>query len=278
MSSYQKTNAFLQENTFDGLLYRIRSVAPTTMQAGVCGGGTYTPTKLPTQSIFQLYSFQGDGDTFLVEYVLSLMKAWAAVECNPYIRIQNTGVSILFEGFFDPPYDTPTIPATRGMMNVSLAASETTGISLRDIHSLKTHSGVDSRPMMAQLGAMFFIRTSHIQIAFRFLGPDNKDRVKQLVKLSGESFIRDHDLYRRRRRLQDSEEELSLALREMGNNQQPPSAPSKLTEYLRSLRRRLGVLCQQTWLVPVGGLLIGGIFWGAVSYGYVPAIKPTPPV
>ncbi|QOD40239.1 nuclear egress membrane protein [Macropodid alphaherpesvirus 2] len=277
ISSYHRVNAFLYEKTFNSLMVRIRSILPP-MLANEFTGGRYTSSKLPSQSIFKVYSFHGDGDTFPVEYVLGLMKAWAPVECDPYLRIQNTGVSILFEGFFNIPYDSPTVSVTRGTMNVSLAASETTGLSLQDIHSLKGHAGVDPGPLMAHLGATYFVRARNVQIAFRFLGPEDKDRVKQIVKQANNTWLRDRNAPRRSQDAPASEDELDETLRDIGDDQPQSPPPSKLRGCFQTIRRKFEMLFPPTWVVPVGGLLIGGIFWGVVAYWPVPIIKSPPPV
>ncbi|QOD40168.1 nuclear egress membrane protein [Macropodid alphaherpesvirus 4] len=275
ISSYHRANALLYEKTFDCLKVRIHSILPPSMLTSEFTGRCNS-SKLPSHSIFKVYSFHGDGDTFPVEYVLELMRTWAAVECDPYIRIQNTGVSILFEGFFNMPYDSPTVPVTRGTMNVSLAASETTGLSLQDIHSLKCHAGVDPRPLMAQLGATYFVRARNVQIAFRFLGPEDKDRVKQIVKQANNTLLRDRNAPRRHQGSPASEDELGETLREISDNQPQSSIPSKLMGCFQTIKSKFEMLFPPTWAVPVGGLLIGGIFWGAVAYGHVPIIKPPP--
>ena len=68
------------------------------------------PERPPTRCVFQVHGQDGSNDTFPLEYVLRLMRSWAHVPCDPYVRVQNTGVSVLFQGFFFRPAASSLLP------------------------------------------------------------------------------------------------------------------------------------------------------------------------
>ncbi|RXF51776.1 hypothetical protein EG861_14385, partial [Enterococcus faecalis] len=123
----------------------------------------------------------GSNDTFPLEYVLRLMRSWAHVPCDPYVRVQNTGVSVLFQGFFFRPADAPLAAITAEHNNVILASTHSTGMSLSALDDIKRAGGVDMRPLRAMMSVSCFVRMPRVQLSFRFMGPDDASQMQRLL-------------------------------------------------------------------------------------------------
>lgn len=181
-----------------GLIARIKLIV-----RGDLTTGNYDPVLaesfsgcIPTRSAFQFSGADGVESAFPVEYVMRMMNDWAKGECNPYIKIQNTGVSVLIEGFFDPPINATKAPLCTDKVNVLLNTTESTGIVLSDINRIKQSIGVDCRPFQACLIVNCFVRLPIVQLAFRFVGPSDPGRTTKLL----DSAIAAYDAKIRQRR------------------------------------------------------------------------------
>ncbi|APT68435.1 UL34 protein [Suid alphaherpesvirus 1] len=139
------------------------------------------PERPPTRCVFQVHGQDGSNDTFPLEYVLRLMRSWAHVPCDPYVRVQNTGVSVLFQGFFFRPADAPLAAITAEHNNVILASTHSTGMSLSALDDIKRAGGVDMRPLRAMMSVSCFVRMPRVQLSFRFMGPDDASQMQRLL-------------------------------------------------------------------------------------------------
>lgn len=109
------------------------------------------------------------------------MRSWAHVPCDPYVRVQNTGVSVLFQGFFFRPADAPLAAITAEHNNVILASTHSTGMSLSALDDIKRAGGVDTRPLRAMMSVSCFVRMPRVQLSFRFMGPDDASQTQRLL-------------------------------------------------------------------------------------------------
>ncbi|ARS01746.1 nuclear egress membrane protein [Macacine alphaherpesvirus 1] len=190
----RKPYADRRADSFEGLVQRIRLVVPATLRGGECEAGPYLPSNPPLRCAFQFNGQNGSDDSFPIEYVLRLMRDWADVPCNPYLRVQNTGVSVLFQGFFSRPHGAPGGAITADQNNVILQSTEATGLALGDLDEIKARAGLDPRPMMASMWIHCFVRMPRVQLAFRFMGPEDAGRTRRILCRAAE-----HALARRRR-------------------------------------------------------------------------------
>ncbi|AHG54698.1 UL34 [Human alphaherpesvirus 2] len=187
-------------DAFEGLVQRIRLIVPTTLRGGGGESGPYSPSNPPSRCAFQFHGQDGSDEAFPIEYVLRLMNDWADVPCNPYLRVQNTGVSVLFQGFFNRPHGAPGGAITAEQTNVILHSTETTGLSLGDLDDVKGRLGLDARPMMASMWISCFVRMPRVQLAFRFMGPEDAVRTRRILCRAAEQALARR---RRSRRSQD---------------------------------------------------------------------------
>nr|QBH83790.1 UL34 [Human alphaherpesvirus 2] len=187
-------------DAFEGLVQRIRLIVPATLRGGGGESGPYSPSNPPSRCAFQFHGQDGSDEAFPIEYVLRLMNDWADVPCNPYLRVQNTGVSVLFQGFFNRPHGAPGGAITAEQTNVILHSTETTGLSLGDLDDVKGRLGLDARPMMASMWISCFVRMPRVQLAFRFMGPEDAVRTRRILCRAAEQALARR---RRSRRSQD---------------------------------------------------------------------------
>ncbi|BBM13206.1 nuclear egress membrane protein [pteropodid alphaherpesvirus 2] len=178
-----------REDLFESLIQRIRLVVPASLCSWECDSGPYSPANPPSRCAFQFNGQNGSDDTFPIEYVLRLMSDWAEAACDPYLRIQNTGVSVLFQGFFNRPSDAPKRAVTAAHTNVILHSTEATGLSLVDLDDIKKRMGLDTRPMMASMWISCFVRMPRVQLAFRFMGPEDAGRTRRILCRAAEQAI-----------------------------------------------------------------------------------------
>ncbi|AID52738.1 nuclear egress membrane protein [Falconid herpesvirus 1] len=173
-----------------GLIARIKLITPGGLRAGeydAALNGPYTG-RIPTRCAFQFSGLDGAEEVFPVEYVMRMMSDWSCESCDPYVMIQNTGVSVLIQGFFNPPPNATKAPISVERNNVVLWTTESTGISLSAIDRMKTAGGMDSRPFQACLNISCFVRLPQVQLAFRFMGPGDPVRTRRLVELASEAY------------------------------------------------------------------------------------------
>nr|WGL40849.1 nuclear egress membrane protein UL34 [Psittacid alphaherpesvirus 6] len=179
-------------NSGGGLMSRIKMVMPCDLKAGehdpllssVCSG------RLPTRCAFQFSTVDGSDCAFQVEYIMRMMADWAyGMRCDPYLRFQNTGVSMLLQGYFDPPAGAERAPVSPERGNIVLGTTEATGLSLLDIERMKTEFGVDARPLRACLAIHCFVRLPKIQLAVRFVGPSDPTRLARLMDAANEAMM-----------------------------------------------------------------------------------------
>ncbi|ACT88324.1 nuclear egress membrane protein [Felid alphaherpesvirus 1] len=175
------------------LLQRIRLVVSGNLRYGDGDIHLSNPKNPPARCIFQ-FSGQDDNDvTFPVEYVLRLMSDWADVHCDPYIEIQNTGVSVLFKGFFFKPAMAAESPINSENTNVILGSTQSTGISLSTLDVAKRESGMDLRPLRVMMQLHCFVRMPRVQLSFRFMGPEDVSRSQRLFeRISNFNLTRRH--------------------------------------------------------------------------------------
>nr|AHM96083.1 nuclear egress membrane protein [Papiine alphaherpesvirus 2] len=213
MLDHRKSYADRRADSFEGLVQRIRLVVPATLRGGECEAGPYLPSNPPLRCAFQFNGQNGSDDSFPIEYVLRLMRDWADVPCSPYLRVQNTGVSVLFQGFFSRPHGAPGGAVTAEQNNVILQSTEATGLSLGDLDEIKARVGLDPRPMMASMWIHCFVRMPRVQLAFRFMGPEDAGRTRRILCRAAE-----HALARRRRTQRTGAEAAGAA--------RPPTPPT----------------------------------------------------
>ncbi|AAC59541.1 nuclear egress membrane protein [Equid alphaherpesvirus 4] len=164
------------------LLQRIRLVVSGSLHCGESDATLNDPKHLPARCVFQFSGPDNNSVTFPIEYVLRLMKNWARSQCDPYIRIQNTGVSVLFQGFFFAPPNAPMASITSEHNNVILKSTHTTGLSLSGIERVKRGGGLDLRPLQAMMQISCFTRMPVVQLSFRFMGPEDASRTQRLLE------------------------------------------------------------------------------------------------
>ncbi|AUN34151.1 virion protein [Equid alphaherpesvirus 1] len=165
-----------------GLLQRIRLVVSGSLHCGESDATLNDPKHLPARCVFQFSGPDNNSVTFPIEYVLRLMKNWARSQCDPYIRIQNTGVSVLFQGFFFAPPNAPMASITSEHNNVILKSTHTTGLALSGIERVKRGGGLDLRPLQAMMQISCFTRMPVVQLSFRFMGPEDASRTQRLLE------------------------------------------------------------------------------------------------
>ncbi|SBS69283.1 nuclear egress membrane protein [Human alphaherpesvirus 1] len=259
-------------DAFEGLVQRIRLIVPSTLRGGDGEAGPYSPSSLPSRCAFQFHGHDGSDESFPIEYVLRLMNDWAEVPCNPYLRIQNTGVSVLFQGFFHRPHNAPGGAITPERTNVILGSTETTGLSLGDLDTIKGRLGLDARPMMASMWISCFVRMPRVQLAFRFMGPEDAGRTRRILCRAAEQAITRRRRTRRSREAYGAEAGLGVAgtgFRARGDGFGPlplltqgPSRPWH--QALRGLKHlRFGPPA----LVLAAGLVLGAAIWWVVGAG-----------
>ncbi|ASW27072.1 nuclear egress membrane protein [Beluga whale alphaherpesvirus 1] len=165
------------------LASRIKLLVPGGMRYGdgdaAPPGDPFNP---PARCVFQCTGRDGGNECFPVEYVLRLMANWARVACDPYVRVQNTGVSVLIQGYFNPPPGAPVAGVTAEQHNVTLESTLCTGISLSALDAVKAEGGIDTRPFYAMMVIHCFVRMPRVQLAFRFMGPESTHRTEQLAE------------------------------------------------------------------------------------------------
>ncbi|AIA09528.1 nuclear egress membrane protein [Macacine alphaherpesvirus 1] len=264
MLGHRKPYADRRADSFEGLIQRIRLVVPATLRGGECEAGPYLPNNPPLRCAFQFNGQNGSDDSFPIEYVLRLMRDWADVPCNPYLRVQNTGVSVLFQGFFSRPPGAPGGAITADQNNVILQSTEATGLSLGDLDEIKARVGLDPRPMMASMWIHCFVRMPRVQLAFRFMGPEDAGRTRRILCRAAE-----HALARRRRTQRDGVEAEAAG---PGRPPAPPSAAPAATQPPQSATAAArGWWCVSPPLrhpraVPPPLLLAAGLVLGAALY------------
>ncbi|AIL02943.1 nuclear egress membrane protein [Equid alphaherpesvirus 3] len=163
------------------LLQRIRLVVSGSLRCGESDAALCDPRHLPARCVFQFSGADSSGVTFPLEYVLRLMKNWARAPCDPYVRIQNTGVSVLFQGFFFAPHGAAAAPITSEHNNVILRSTQATGLALSELERLKRGGGLDLRPLQAMMQVCCFTRMPVVQLSFRFMGPEDSSRTQRLL-------------------------------------------------------------------------------------------------
>uniref|UniRef100_A0AAU0K6Z4 Virion protein U34 n=1 Tax=Anatid alphaherpesvirus 2 TaxID=3080522 RepID=A0AAU0K6Z4_9ALPH len=215
-----------------GLISRLKLVVPGGLKAGdydpALAGSC--PSRVPTRCAFQFSGVDGAEEIFPVEYVMRMMSDWASEDCDPYVHIQNTGVSVLIQGFFNPPSNAAKTPVSADRSNVVLVTTASTGISLSAVERMKAASGVDGRPFQACLNVSCFVRLPQVQLAFRFMGPGDPARTLRLLDLATETYeskIKQQQQARLRLRTSDAPD-ASAALTSAAGIQQlvPESATS----------------------------------------------------
>ncbi|SCO83534.1 nuclear egress membrane protein [Spheniscid alphaherpesvirus 1] len=164
-------------------LQRIKLIVSGGLRCGTDTGesGVSNSERLPTRCVFQFNGQDGADEVFPVEYVLRMMSDWASVRCDPYVRIQNTGVSVLIQGFFSAPPDAPIASITADQNNVILKSTQHTGINLSTLEEIKKTCGLDPRPMQAIMWVSCFVRMPMVQLSFRFMGPEDPARTQRLM-------------------------------------------------------------------------------------------------
>ncbi|AQS79181.1 nuclear egress membrane protein [Ateline alphaherpesvirus 1] len=173
----------------DALQQRVRMVVPATLRGWECDPGPYSPSSPPSRCVFQFSGQDGSNELFPIEYVLRLMSDWTDEPCDPYLRVQNTGVSVLFQGFFSRPSGGSDAPVAADRNNVILRSTETTGLALSDLDAIKRRGGLDTRPMMACMWVYCFARMPRVQLSFRFMGPEDADSTRRLLYRAAERAI-----------------------------------------------------------------------------------------
>ncbi|AAG45772.1 UL34 membrane phosphoprotein [Meleagrid alphaherpesvirus 1] len=169
-------------NRRGGLIARIKLVVGGHLSTGNYDHVIAEPFSgyVPSRCVFQFSGADGVESAFPVEYIMRMMSDWAENECDPYIKIQNTGVSVLIEGFFNPPINAAKAPLV-DKINILLNTTDSTGIALSDINRIKQFTGVDCRPFQACLNVNCFVRLPSVQLAFRFVGPSDPSRTSRLL-------------------------------------------------------------------------------------------------
>ncbi|AVT50745.1 nuclear egress membrane protein [Cervid alphaherpesvirus 2] len=164
------------------LMARIRLLVAGNLQ---CGEGDvpqpWDPRRPPARCVFQFHGQDGGNEAFPLEYVLRLMASWAQTDCDPYVRVQNTGVSVLFQGYFSRPPGAPIAAITAEQNNATLASTQSTGLSLSALERIKARGGIDPRPFRAMMSVSCFVRMPRVQLSFRFLGPGDSHRTGRLL-------------------------------------------------------------------------------------------------
>ncbi|QQL08467.1 nuclear egress membrane protein [Canid alphaherpesvirus 1] len=192
------------------LLQRIKLVVSSNIQHGDIDISLSNPKHLPTRCIFQFNGQDRSDVVFPIEYILRLMSNWAETICDPYIKIQNTGVSVLFQGFFFKPYSSPIADISTENNNVILQSTESTGVTLSSLEHVKREGGMDTRPLRAMMQVNCFVRMPKVQLSFRFMGPEDLSRTQHLFdRISNLSVIRKHqtNIHQKRSLLNSSKKE-----------------------------------------------------------------------
>nr|QCA44548.1 ORF24 [Human alphaherpesvirus 3] len=173
----------------DNLLQRIRLVVPSALQC--CDGDLpiFDPQRPPARCVFQFNGEDNVSEAFPVEYIMRLMANWAQVDCDPYIKIQNTGVSVLFQGFFFRPTNAPVAEVSIDSNNVILSSTLSTGINLSALESIKRGGGIDRRPLQALMWVNCFVRMPYVQLSFRFMGPEDPSRTIKLMARATDAYM-----------------------------------------------------------------------------------------
>ncbi|AFR32475.1 nuclear egress membrane protein [Leporid alphaherpesvirus 4] len=188
-----------RSDSFEALMQRIRMVVPSMRQSWECDSGCHTPDNIPSRCVFQFSGQNGSDESFPIEYVLRLMSDWAEVPCDPYLSVQNTGVSVLFQGFFCRPAGFPRASIAVDQNNVILHATGSAGMALSALDELKRRAGLDTSPMMASMWISCFVRMPRVQLAFRFMGPEDAARTRRLLCRAAEHALEQQHRQRRSR-------------------------------------------------------------------------------
>ncbi|QBM10866.1 Virion egress protein UL34 [Caprine alphaherpesvirus 1] len=164
------------------LMSRVRLLIAGNLQ---CGEGDvphpWDPRRPPARCVFQFNGQDGCSESFPLEYILRLMASWAETACDPYVKIQNTGVSVLFQGYFSRPPGAPLADITAEQNNATLASTQSTGLSLSALEKIKGRGGIDPRPFHAMMSVSCFVRMPRVQLSFRFMGPGDSYRTSRLL-------------------------------------------------------------------------------------------------
>ncbi|AVT50675.1 nuclear egress membrane protein [Cervid alphaherpesvirus 1] len=187
------------EGASRNLMARIRLLVAGNLQ---CGEGDvpqpWDPRRPPTRCVFQFTGQDGSNEAFPLEYILRLMASWARTDCDPYVRVQNTGVSVLFQGYFSRPPGAPLAAITAEQNNATLASTQSTGLSLSALEKIKARGGVDPRPFRAMMSVSCFVRMPRVQLSFRFLGPGDSHRTGRLLDRAVRERLSERDARPRR--------------------------------------------------------------------------------
>ncbi|ADO13793.1 nuclear egress membrane protein [Saimiriine alphaherpesvirus 1] len=251
----------------EALLQRIRMVVPASLRGWECDPGPYSPANPPSRCVFQFNGQDGADDSFPIEYVLRLMSDWAEAPCDPYLRVQNTGVSVLFQGFFSQPSGAPGAPVTADHNNVILHSTETTGLALSDLDAIKKRAGLDTRPMMACMWVHCFVRMPRVQLAFRFMGPEDAGRMRRLLYRATEQAVERQQSSEARKRRDPSEllrREEPARLSALAAGAEPRSEPRESA--VAGLGRRIWRLVCRPRLIPPWLAAGAAVAWVAASY------------
>ncbi|QPO25243.1 nuclear egress membrane protein [Bovine alphaherpesvirus 2] len=248
--------AVRRADSFEALTQRIRMVVPAMLQSWECDLGPHSPSNLPSRCIFQFSGQNGTDNTFPIEYVLRLMSDWAEIYCDPYLSIQNTGVSVLFQGFFNRPPDAPRASVTAERNNVILQTTGSAGMSLGELDELKRRAGLDTSPMMASMWISCFVRMPRVQLAFRFMGPEDATRTRRLLCRAAEQALEKQRCARRSRR-------------DSPPPQREPSEENVTTAERTGLAWRVLQLARRPWSVPAWAILTGGLTIASAFYAMI---------
>ncbi|AIQ80606.1 nuclear egress membrane protein [Bovine herpesvirus type 1.2 strain SM023] len=187
------------EGSSRSLMARIRLLVAGNLQ---CGEGDvpqpWDPRRPPARCVFQFNGQDGSNESFPLEYILRLMASWAQTDCDPYVRVQNTGVSVLFQGYFSRPPGAPLAAITAEQNNATLASTQSTGLSLSALEKIKARGGIDPRPFRAMMSVSCFVRMPRVQLSFRFMGPGDSHRTGRLLDRAVRERLSERDVRSRR--------------------------------------------------------------------------------
>nr|WHT50065.1 hypothetical protein Beed-S103_00022 [Bovine alphaherpesvirus 5]WHT50147.1 hypothetical protein HeiferVagina-S102_00029 [Bovine alphaherpesvirus 1]WHT50233.1 hypothetical protein Milk-S104_00029 [Bovine alphaherpesvirus 1]WHT50321.1 hypothetical protein Docile-S101_00029 [Bovine alphaherpesvirus 1] len=186
------------EGSSRSLMARVRLLVAGNLQ---CGEGDvpqpWDPRRPPARCVFQFNGQDGSNESFPLEYILRLMASWAQTDCDPYVRVQNTGVSVLFQGYFSRPPGAPLAAITAEQNNATLASTQSTGLSLSALEKIKARGGIDPRPFRAMMSVSCFVRMPRVQLSFRFMGPGDSHRTGRLLDRAVRERLGERDARRR---------------------------------------------------------------------------------
>nr|ABU46135.1 membrane protein [Anatid alphaherpesvirus 1] len=168
------------------LIQRIKLVAAGGLQP--CDGEAILSScgdRLPTRCVYQFNGQDGSDGTFPLEYVMRMLADWARdIPCDPFVKILNTGVSVLVQGYFNRPQDCRSTAITVDRNNIISKSTESAGISLSAIEKMKTMAGIDARPLQSCMWLVCFVRMPCVQLSFRFMGPEDPSRAARILRMS----------------------------------------------------------------------------------------------